>query len=377
MVGRGLIGATLALLPLVAAAETVRVATYNVGLARDGPGLLLHELETGPEAQVEAVMAVIRTVRPDVLLLTRFDHDLAGRALDVFRARLAEGPDGIEYPFAFHAPVNAGVPSGRDLDGDGLVMGPGDALGWGRFPGHGGMALLSRLPIDEGSARTFRELAWTALPDALLPEGEDGGPWPDAEGRAALRLSSRSHWDVPVALPGGGRLHLLASNPTPPLFDGPEGANRRRNHDEIRFWTLYLGGAAFRDDQGREAGPPRTPVVVLGDLNADPRDGAGLREGIAGLLASPALQDPAPSSLGGAEGRAEGANAGHAGPPALDSADWRDDGPGNLRVDYVLPSASLGVAGAGVFWPPADDPMAATAAAASDHRLVWVDIALP
>ena len=119
---------------------------------------------------------------------------------------------------------------------------------------------------------------------------------------------------------------------------------------------------------------PDGPVVVLGNLNADPNDGQGLREGIAALLAHPRLQDPRPSSPGGAAA----ANPGQAGPPALDTADWRDeDGPGNLRTDYVLPSRDLAVSASGVLWPAPGDPLAEAAAAASAHRLVWVDLALP
>ena len=72
------------------------------------------------------------------------------------------------------------------------------------------------------------------------------------------------------------------------------------------------------------------------------------------------------------------ANAGQAGPAALDTADWRDeDGPGNLRTDYVLPSRDLAVTASGVFWPAPGDPLAEAAATASAHRLVWVDLALP
>jgi hypothetical protein len=369
-------GLVVAALPLAAAAGGLRVATYDVGLARDGAGVLLADL-AAPDGTVEAAARVIRAVRPDVLLLTGFDYDLRGRALAAFLALLREGPDGIDYPHAFDAPVNAGEPSGLDLDGDGRTMQPGDAFGWGRFPGQAGMALLSRLPIDAAAARSFRLLPWAALPGADLPARADGSPFPDAAARAVLRLSSRSHWDVPVALPGGGRLHLLASNPTPPLFDGEEGLNRRRNRDEIRFWTAYLDGGAFPDDQGRTAGPPPGPLVVLGDLNLDPLDGAGVRNAVGALLAHPRLQDPRPAGAGGAAAAGQGANAGHRGDPALDTADWRDDGPGNLRVDYVLPSADLAVAAAGVFWPAPGEPLAEAAAAASDHRLVWVDIALP
>ena len=144
------------------------------------------------------------------------------------------------------------------------------------------------------AARSFRLLPWSALPGALLPEHADGSAFPDPAARAALRLSSRAHWDVPVRLPDGRALHLLASDPTPPLFDGPEGFNRRRNHDEIAFWTAYLDGTGFRDDAGGTAAAPAGPLVVLGDLGIDPLDGAGLHDGIARLLAHPRLHDPRP-----------------------------------------------------------------------------------
>ena len=70
------------------------------------------------------------------------------------------------------------------------------------------------------------------------------------------------------------------------------------------------------------------------------------------------------------------ANATHKGDPALDTADFSDRVVGNLRVDYVLPSASMILKDSGVFWPTTDDPDAPLAAA-SDHRLVWVDLELP
>lgn len=362
-----------ALFAMPASAETLRVATWDVGLARNGAGLLLADLAKPPSPQLAGVMAVLQAARPDVVLLTGVDDDHRGMALDALAGLLGKGVEGIDYPYRFRAPVNAGEPSGHDLDGNGKATDWADGWGWGRFPGNGGMAIFSRLPIDAAGARTFRLLQWGALPGALLPARGDGTPFPDAATRAALRLSSRSHWDVPVELPGGGRLHLLASAPTPPLFDGAEGFNRRRNHDEIAFWTAWLGGAGFPDDSGATAVAPEGGFVVLGNLNADPFDGAGLHDGIAALLASPRLRDPRPSSRGGAAA----AGPGHAGPPALDTVDWDEAGPGNLRVDYVLPSVDLTVVGAGVFWPAAGEPLAGAARDASAHRLVWVDLALP
>jgi hypothetical protein len=385
----GLLGAVLlsALLPGAAEADappppapdTLRIATWNAALSRDAPGLLLRDALAG-EAQVAAAAAVVQAARADVLLLTGIDHDLRGRGLAAFLERVAAGKDGIDYPHSFAPPVNAGVPSGHDLVGDGRRSGWGDGFGWGKFPGHSGMALVSRLPLETDGARTFRTFLWRDLPDASLPERPDGSPFPSEAAQAEMRLSSRSHWDVAVALPGGGRLHLLASYPTPPVFDGPEGRNLRRNHDEIAFWRLYLDGWAPRDDQGRAATAPDAPVVLIGDLNADPHDGDGQRVAVQRLLAHPRLQDPRPSSRGGVEAAARqgGANARHLGDPALDTADWRDTpGPGNLRVDYVLPDARLDVVAAGVIWPLPGAPLADAVEAASAHRLVWVDLALP
>lgn len=354
-------------------AGTLRVAVWDVGLSRDGPGLLLAELAKEPGPQAAAAVAVIQAVRPDVLLLVRFDHDRRGAALAAFRDRLAEGAEAITYPHLFTGPVNAGVPSDLDLDGDGRRMGPGDAWGWGRFPGQGGMAILSRHPLDAGAARSFAALPWRALPGARLPVGADGAPYPDAEAQGLLRLSSRAHWDVPVLLPDGGRLHLLASNPTPPLFDGPERLNQLRNADEVRFWSTWLGGAALADDSGDASPRADGAFVLLGDLNLDPFDGRGDRGAIAALLADPRLQDPAPVSAGAALAAANG----HQGDPARDTADFDEAKAGNLRLDYVLPSAGLAVAGAGVFWPAPGEPLAEAVAAASAHRLVWVDLALP
>ena len=347
------------------------MATWNVELERRGPGLLLSDIEGEDDPQVAAVAAVIAEVAPDILLLTSVDYDAELAALRALAARFAAA--GVTYPHLFALRPNTGRASGLDLDGDGRLGGPGDAQGFGRFAGQGGMALLSRLPVVAGEARDFSAFLWRDLPGALLPEAA-GRPFPSEQALAVQRLSTTGHWAVPVALPRGGRLTLLAWHATPPVFDGPEDRNGRRNHDETAFWAALL--------DGRIAGeaPPEPPFVILGDANLDPADGDGRGEAIRALLSHPALQDPAPSSEGAASAaRAQGgANAGQAGPAEQDTADWPEDGgPGNLRVDYVLPSAGLAVTGAGVFWPEGGDPMADVAAPASRHRLVWVDIALP
>ena len=205
---------------------------------------------------------------------------------------------------------------------------------------------------------------------------------------AALRLSSKSHWDAGVRLPGGALLHVLASHPTPPVFDGKEDRNGLRNAAEILFWRDYIDGADWiADDDGLPGGlPDGAAFVIVGDLNNDPVDGDGTHGAVWALLDHPRIQNLAPRSLGGAEAAAlqGGVNAEHQGDPGLDTADWRDEageGPGNLRVDYVLPSSDLTVLGSGVFWPAAADPLARLVGegfpvVSSDHRLVWVDVAI-
>lgn len=377
-------GAGAGAAPLVPApAEgSVRVAAFNASLSRKGAGMAWRALAEGKDRQVRAVADIIRAVRPDVLLVLELDHDREGLALGALQALLrtdgGAGP-GIDYPHAFAGPVNTGAPSGRDLDGDGEIAGPRDAYGFGLFPGQYGMAVLSRLPLDIPALRSFQMLRWAQMPDALLPRAFYG------DAADVLRLSSKSHWDLPVILPDGTRLHLLASHPTPPVFDGPEDRNGRRNHDEIRFWTDYLSGADWMtDDAGRSGGlEPQAPFVVLGDLNADPRDGDGRLGAVVGLLAHPRVSDPGARSAGAVAAAAAqgGANARHRGDPARDTADWADGarGPGNLRVDYALPSADLTVTGGGVFWPAPGAPGAdlvggGRRATSSDHRLIWVDI---
>lgn len=291
----------------------------------------------------------------DALLLTGIDYDLDLVALGALADRLAAR--GLVYPWRFALRPNAGRSTGLDLDGDGRRGGPRDAQGYGRFSGEGGMAVLSRLPVEAEEARDFSAFLWKDLPGSLSP---DAGPVRDLQ-----RLSTTGHWEVPLRLPDGRSLRLLAWAATPPVFDGPDDRNGKRNHDEAAFWTALIEGKLPMP-------PPEPPFVLLGDANLDPADGDGLRSGVGALLAHRSLQDPRPR---GKDGHAD---AGQAGDPALDTADYSAlPGVGHLRVDLVLPSADLRVSGAGVLWPSLDEPLAEVAAGASRHRPVWVEIALP
>ena len=382
-----------------AAPRTLRAATYNLSLNRATEGELVADLSTGDDVQAATVAEVIQHANPDVVLLNEFDYSGDAdpyAAADLFRENYLEVPQGtgkpVEYPYAFVAPSNTGIPSGFDLNNDGTVGGGDDALGFGLFPGQYGMVVLSKYPIQHRDVRTFQDFRWQDMPGALLPDDPataTPADWYSAEELAVLPLSSKSHWDVPVRV-GRETMHVLAAHPTPPSFDGAEDRNGLRNHDEIRFWADYVRGgrAAWYqyDDEGRRGGlRPGSSFVIVGDYNADPLDGdsATGADGVPAidqLLRHPRITDPRPKSAGAPEASAlqAGANLTHEGDPALDTADFADTTPGNLRVDYVLPSRDLRVRGAGVFWPPAADPLSRLTGVypfpSSDHRLVRVDL---
>ena len=188
-------------------------------------------------------------------------------------------------------------------------------------------------------------------------------------------------------------LHALVSHPTPPVFDGTEDRNGKRNADEIRFWADYVSpgqGGYIYDDKGGKGGiVGGSSFVIMGDQNADPRDGDSFRNAISQLLGNPNINtNSIPTSAGGPQqANLQGLiNNTQTGNPAFDTADFADSGtnPGNLRTDYVLPSADLRINNSGVFWPLNTDPTFAPVGVfnpalpggypTSDHRLVFADV---
>lgn len=321
-------------------AEPLRLATFHTDLSGRGPGVVLRDilrLEDVPAATIE----VIVSASADILALQDIDYDAGGATLGALRDALDE--HGLEYPYLLALRPNSGWLTGHDLDDDGTTTGPRDAHGYGRFNGAGGLAILSRYPI--GEVRNFSDVLWQDMPDSNA-----AGVTPPAA-LPVLRLHPVAAWDVEILLPSGS-FHVLTSHASAPVFDGPEDRNGLRNADELRFWDLYLRGdwAPVGDPFAAER------FAYMGTLNLDPDRGEGRREAVRSLLTHPALQDPTPESAHG--------NA---------TADWDDPVPGDLRVDYILPSVNMQVTEVGVIWPE-DGPLAEIVAQASDHRLVWVDI---
>lgn len=389
-----LAASTLAAQP--ADGTSLRVATFNLHDVRTA------DINTPNQPRLRRLAEVIQRVRPNIILLNEIAYDVPG-APDVpedspggenarnFANRflaIAQATDTQPLHYkVFMAPVNSGVSSGFDLDHDGKVttiypLPPrpeadgspppiadegrayaADCWGFGTFPGQYGMALLvdDRLDILSEQVRTFRLLPWDYMPGAFIPKAPDGnGNWFTDEQKKVARLSSRSHWDVPVRLPGGAVVHILCSHAASPTPDGPERFNARRNHDEIRFWADYVENAGYLVDDKNQAGglDPDASFVILGDLNADPKKGGSFK-------------DPIHTTLFSAR-RINGSVVPKADLPlpGLDAADTMSAA---LRLDHVLPSRDLPISAAGVW----RTPPAGSGGFPSDHFPVWMEVTVP
>ncbi len=380
----------------------LRLATFNIFELNSAKLAEVDSAGVGVNPQLRAAATIVQRLAPDVLLVQEIDlpetsdgdlEALLRHARELERRYLANVAPGsaetpVSYPHIYVASTNTGVLSGFDLNGDGVVASEADrgerrygddAYGFGTYPGQYAMAVLSKVPLIPEEARTFQRFRWIDLPGHHFPEG-----FYPAGAKEKLRLSSKSHWDLPIEV-GGRRLHLLISHPTPPAFDGVEDRNGRRNHDEILFWVRYLDGAAeLYDDAGKSGGYGRQePFVILGDLNAAPlpphlRTGVPSYEpkpAIEQLLEHPRVQDSGIACISGGGMEMGAERFGPPDYPERSTADFL----GGMRVDYVLPSTELKLLAGGVFWPAVVDDAegAELAAAASDHRLVWIEVELP
>jgi len=366
--------------------DKLRIASFNVSMEAlnyrgNSPKVptgseLMTALESNHQ-QIKNIAEIIQTVNPDIILLNEFDNGIYGKkALSLFLSKYLQvgqqHQQPINFLYSYQGDVNTGVLTSVDLNSDGEITPPSDTHGFGYFPGHFGMALLSKHPIDTSKIRTFQLFKWKDMPKALKPfSPETNKAWYSDKAWDELRLSSKSHWDIPIQI-NNKTIHILASHPTPPVFDGPEDRNGKRNHDEIRFWVDYISenvGDYIYDDNKRYGGlSPKAPFVILGDLNASSTEGDAINQSITDLLTHAKVMDPLPESIGGQKHTTSNTVAKH------HTAYWR------MRADYVLPSKSgFKVIDSGIFWPENNTPnerLIKDRQASSDHRLVWVDVEL-
>lgn len=368
---------------------TVRIALFNIWEMSTGKLTDKDSSGAGLNDQLIAASEIIKKINPDVLIINEIDHDidsyLEGEQL-ILNARrfidsyLNQGVNPISYPYSYAAPCNTGFLAGKDFDNNGKIAAEADrgtndygvdCYGYGRYPGQYSMAILSRYPLQTEEVRTFQKFLWKDLPDNLIPE-----EWYSPDELEIFRLSSKSHWDIPVKI-GEKTIHILMSHPTPPVFDGPEDRNGRRNYDEIRMWVHYINDdSVMIDDSGLRGGlGSNKSFIIAGDLNADPY-GDILETGqnsISQLLNHPRINDC------GEILTSEGALMGQEpGPPKYNESRTTGRRGRGRRIDHLLPSIDLNVTGGGVFWPDstADANGAAMAQIASDHRLIWLDLKL-
>jgi 3-phytase/alkaline phosphatase D len=437
---------------------SVRFATFNASLNRNGAGELLADMNAAgivdtsvayPNAasiaglsvqqrrvlQAHYVAETLQRIDADVVLVNEFDYDLNGVATttstpspigyrsaahqafnDAFLSAAHGGgstgrsaTSALDYDHGYTPATNTGLASGFDLDNNGAIGGGNDAFGFGSFGGQFGFTIFSKYEVT--NVRTFQNFLWKDMPGNLLtndPTANDLENFYSPEEVAALRLSSKNHVDVTLNV-DGVEVHFLTAHPTPPVFDGAEDRNGKRNFDEIRFWKDYINGAGYiYDDQGGTGGLGSGALfVIAGDYNADLCDGDSFKvacigrdqPGIGPNAIGQLLLDPlvntgvTPASAGGTAAATDPsnngpANASHLQDPMFDTADFNDAAPGNLRVDYVLPSISLDILDSGVFWPERADPNFPLVGTfnnvnlfagfpTSDHKAVFVDVRIP
>lgn len=360
--------------------DTIRFASYNVSMYGNNAGEVLSQLETAEQQiRLRRLAAVIKKVRPDVLVLMEVDYDSQNKLLDLFRQNLLSIPlddfEGIDYPYAYQIQTNTGLLSEVDIDGNGNISLPNDAYGFGNYEGQYASAILSKYPIDISNQRSFQKFLWKDMPDAALPKNADESSYYSDEVLEVFRLSSKNHIDLPLQITDEITIHALISHPTPPVFDGAEDRNGKRNHDEIRLWADYISDRNYLvDDNGGSGGLDNAEsFMIFGDLNADPKDGDSYNNAIDQLLLHERVNTSVttgsfiPSSTGGAE---HNQSSNHTGDPAYDTSFF------GLRIDYVIPSTDLEVINSGVFWPASGEEGHELVQdnAASDHLMVWIDV---
>lgn len=364
-------------------AQGTRLGLFNIKELSTTKLKEVDKAGNGENEQLRAAATIINKINPDILVINEIDHDYTAADSAIFTINgerfQAAYLKNDEYKYIFAAACNTGLLSGFDLNNDGLTattenLGTrehgDDCYGWGTYPGQYSMAVLSKYPILTAQVRTFQKFLWQDLPGHHMPPDFYSG-----DEKERLRLSSKSHWDVPV-LVDNDTLHLLLSHPTPPVFDGPEDRNGRRNFDEIKFWKHYLDNSrALHDDNGIVGGLlPRANFAIIGDLNAAPNnevvyDGVSA---IAQLFRHHRVQES--GSFMTSDGARQGIKSGA--PDYFEQATTEFRKGMKRRIDYILPSRSIQIKSGGVYWPAQKKSAAMhkVAMQASDHRMIWLDI---
>ena len=197
----------------LAADTKLRVAVFNVSMEatnyiakgeKASAAVLATELASGANMQIKNIAEIIQRAKPDIILLNEFDLLDEKSGVEAFKNNYLsvsqQGQTAIDYAYHYVGSVNTGMPSPFDLNNDGKKSGYGnDAYGYGLYEGQYGMVLLSKYPIEIDAVRSLQYFKWRDMPNAQVPVSPDTNQaWYHAAEWADFRLSSKSHWDIPV-----------------------------------------------------------------------------------------------------------------------------------------------------------------------------------
>ena len=212
----------------------VRFATFNASLNRAAAGLLTTHLSNPASTTCSAAR---RRTSPRSCSAsdptccwstssTPRQRRCARGPEELFRDNFLQvsqnGAPPIKYPYAFIAPSNTGIATGKDLNNNGVaVTTPGrpatatthSASAPSRASSGWSSTRSTRSSTTQ--VRTFQLFRWKDMPGNLIPT-----PFYSPDEVEILRLSSKSHWDIPIEF-DRKIVHFLVSHPTPPVFDGP------------------------------------------------------------------------------------------------------------------------------------------------------------
>ncbi|SDK14283.1 Endonuclease/Exonuclease/phosphatase family protein [Ferrimonas sediminum] len=401
--------------------DTIRFATYHADMEFSDYNQALSETGSGNEPRLQNVAEVIQRARPDVLLVTGFSgadglggEEYRKRALELFVSEYlnqAQDPDldAVSYPYLYLANSNSGIPVLDDLNKDGSAPGtlPFDAKGYGHYAGEKSFALLSRYALDENNVRTYRQLEWKRVPTAdgqQKPQDGSGNDWFASETWNSLPLMDTNFVDIPMKLPDGRIVQLLATYLGEPAEVDASNRAYMRNRAQVEFVADYISQdynsyIVNDDDNSRRVTggyDSSRPFVLMGNfyndhegawaLGADGApsyraDSAAMRT----LVNSSTLHRftgvnwEAPTSAAGVD-YAQTTASTHSMPGII-------TGLNALRNDYIMLEQQLKFVDQGIVWAQLGDDgealfyrnngqgqMVNDPQASSSHRLVWMDV---
>jgi 3-phytase len=160
--------------------SSVRIALFNIRELSTEKLMMVDDDGHGQEEQLLAAAKIIQKINPDILIINEIDHDYQsiekGLILNLLRfqeAYLGRGETGVAFPYKFVAPCNTGIPTGLDLNKDGVVSGEShvggrdygtDCFGYGTYPGQYAIGLYSKYSIDTSEVKSFQKFLWKDLP---------------------------------------------------------------------------------------------------------------------------------------------------------------------------------------------------------------------